>query len=276
MAEPRAFRAAALECVRVTDGALPYPAAALLANAPPDELARALAGELDEGGNVAGLFNPLLIRSTDAVVLVDTGIGCFAPGPGAGRLRESLEEESVEPGDIDLVVLTHAHPDHLGGLIAEGEPVFTRARHVILAAEWDFWAAARSAGVPEPIAVGFEEALAPLRSFGLLDLVDDRSEVASGIRLAHAPGHTPGHVVIELGDPPAAIFLADAVLHEAGFEHPGWTSAIDVDPDLAVSTRRALLGRAAGEPLLVAAYHLGRHGYVERSGAVFRLIPQGA
>jgi hypothetical protein len=82
MAEPRAFRAAALECVRVTDGAPPYPAAALLANAPPDELARALAGELDEGGNVTGLFNPFLIRSADAVVLVDTGIGCFAPGPG--------------------------------------------------------------------------------------------------------------------------------------------------------------------------------------------------
>lgn len=114
-----------------------------------------------------------------------------------------MAREGVEPGDVDCVVLTHAHPDHLGGLIDGGDPVFTRARHVILASEWEFWAG-------------------------------------------------------------------------AGFEHPEWTCAIDIDPPLAVATRRVLLERAADEGLLVAGYHLGRHGYVERNGGAFRLVAEFA
>ena len=271
MAESPSFGAGDLPCVRLTDGELPYPPALLLANAQPDELARALAGELDEEGMIVGRFNPLLIRAPDAVVLVDTGIGRFASGEGAGLLHESLRREGVEPGDVDCVVLTHAHPDHLGGLINGGDPVFTRARHVILAAEWEFWAEAGDR-VPDPIAVGFKEALVPLRSLGRLDLVDGDAEVVRGVRLVRAPGHTPGHAVVELGDPVEALFLADAVLHEVGFEHPEWTSAIDIDPELAVESRRGLLERAADEELLVAGYHLGRNGYVERDGDAFRLV----
>lgn len=275
MAGSRSFGANGVQCVRLADGELPYPPTLLLANAQPDELARALAGELDKTGMIVGRFNPLLIRTKDAVVIVDTGIGRFAPGEGAGRLRESLREEGVEPGDVDCVVLTHAHPDHLGGLIDGGEPVFTRARHVILALEWEFWAEAGDR-VPDPIAVGFKEALVPLHDLGRLDLVDGDAEVVRGVRLTHAPGHSPGHVVVELGDPVGAVFLADAVLHEAGFQHPEWTCAIDVDPPLAVRTRRTLLERAADERLLVAGYHLGRHGYVERNRGAFSFAAESA
>jgi glyoxylase-like metal-dependent hydrolase (beta-lactamase superfamily II) len=269
------FGAGDLECVRLTDGELPYPAALLLANAQPDELARALAGELDQEGMIVGRFNPLLIRGPDALVLVDTGIGRFASGEGAGLLHESLGREGVERGDIDCVVVTHAHPDHLGGLIDGDEPVFTRARHLILAAEWEFWTEVGDR-VPEPIAVGFQEALVPLRRLGRLDLLEGEAEVVRGVRLIRAPGHTPGHLVVELGDPLEALFLTDAVLHEVGFEHPQWTSAIDVDPPLAAATRRALLERAADEGLLVAGYHLGRHGFVERKGGAFRLVAESA
>jgi glyoxylase-like metal-dependent hydrolase (beta-lactamase superfamily II) len=212
---------------------------------------------------------------TDALVLVDTGIGRFASGEGAGLLRESLGREGIEPGDIDCVVLTHAHPDHLGGLMDGGDPVFTRARHVMLAAEWEFWVEAGDR-VPEPIAVGFKEALIPLRRLGRLDLVEGDAEVVRGVRLIRAPGHTPGHLVVELGNPVEALFLADAVLHEVGFTRPEWICAIDVDAPLAVATRHGLLERAADEALLVAGYHLSQHGYVERDRGAFRLVAESA
>jgi glyoxylase-like metal-dependent hydrolase (beta-lactamase superfamily II) len=267
------FSAGRLDCTVVSDGELPYPPAALLGNAPADELERALAGELDENGMVVGRFNPLLIHAPDALVLVDTGIGHYAPTPGAGRLLEALAGEDIQPGDVDLVVLTHGHPDHLGGLIADGAPGFPRARHLILSAEWQFWTTAGREALPAPIQAAFDETVATLHGLGRVDVVEDSARVAPGVLLSHAPGHTPGHAIVELGDPPEALFLADAVLHEASFEHPEWTSPIDADPVVAIQTRRALLGRAADERLLIAAYHLGKHGRVERRGSSFRFVP---
>jgi glyoxylase-like metal-dependent hydrolase (beta-lactamase superfamily II) len=266
------FRVAGMDCVRLTDGQLPYPPAVLFANADPEELARALADELDDAGTLPGPLHPLLIRGSDAVVLVDTGFGRFAPAPGAGRLLTALEHEGVAASNVDIVVLTHAHPDHLGGLIADGKPVFERARHFILEIEWAFWTTAEARAVPEPIATAVEEALVPLHALGVLELGEDGAEVAEGVRLVAAPGHTPGHAIVELGSPCAAIFLADAVLHEAGFAHPEWTSAIDAAPELAVRTRRALLDRAVDERLVVTAYHVRRQGRVERAGGAFRLV----
>jgi glyoxylase-like metal-dependent hydrolase (beta-lactamase superfamily II) len=269
----RGFSAGALECVSVSDGELPLPAAMLFANADREVLGRALGEELDERGMTVGRFNPLVVRSPEAVALVDTGFGRFAPAPGAGQLLDSLRAEGIEPDQIDVVVITHAHPDHLGGLVDAGEPVFARARHVILAAEWEFWTSA-SADAPESITGSVEQALRPLHQLGLLELAEHGREVAPGVRMIHAPGHTPGHAAVELGDPPAAVFLADAVLHEVGFQHTEWTSAIDHEPQLAVETRRALLARAVEQQLLVAAYHLGRHGFVRRDGDSFHLVDQ--
>src|SRR5262245_10088047 len=269
----RAFSAGALECVSVSDGELSLPAAMLFVNADREELGRALGEELDDRGMIVGRFNPLVVRRPEAAILLDPGIGRFAPAPGAGELLDSLRAEGIEPTQIDDVVITRAHPYHLGGLVVDGEPVFAAARHVILGAEWKFWTSA-SADAPESITSAVEQALCPLDELGLLELAEDGREVAPGVRLVHTTGHTPGHAAVELGDPPVAMIVADAVLHEVGFQHPEWTSPIDSDPQLAVETRRALLARAVEHQLLVAAYHLGRHGFVQREGGAFRLVDE--
>src|SRR6266511_3283566 len=139
MTGDRAFPAGVLECVAVSDGELPIPPAMLFANAQTEELGQALGEELDERGMVVGRFNPLVVRGPEALVLLDTGFGLFAPAPGAGQLLDSLRAEGIEPDQVNVVVITHAHPDHLGGLVVDGEPVFATARHVILGAEWEFW-----------------------------------------------------------------------------------------------------------------------------------------
>src|SRR5262245_35381402 len=139
MTRGRAFPAGALGCVAVSDGAFPVPPAMLFANAGPEELGQALGEEFDERGMIVGRFNPLVVRGPEAVVLLDTGFGRFAPAPGAGHLLDSLCAEGIGPDRIDVVVITHAHPDHLGGLVTHGEPVFASARHVVLGVEWEFW-----------------------------------------------------------------------------------------------------------------------------------------
>lgn len=95
MAARQTFRAGDLTCTLVADGQLPYPPAILLANAQPDALERALRGEIDTDVMIVGRFSPLLVRGPRELVLVDTGFGPFAPGPGVGRLHESLRVEGV-------------------------------------------------------------------------------------------------------------------------------------------------------------------------------------
>jgi glyoxylase-like metal-dependent hydrolase (beta-lactamase superfamily II) len=179
------------------------------------------------------------------------GLECVAVSDGEPPFPPAMLFGNASPEDLQEAL----GADHLGGLVVDREPVFATARHIILRAEWEFW----TSTAPESVTGAVEQALRPLHERGLLELAEDRTEVAPGVRLVHAPGHTPGHVAVELGDPPAALFLADAVLHEAGFQHPESTSPIDSEPELAVETRRTLLARATEQQLLVAAYHLGRH-----------------
>ena len=97
MAEERTFKASALDCVLVGDGQLPHPPAALFANAPVDELERALVGEIDADGMIVGRFNPLLVRGPRALVLVDAGFGRLAPGPGRDGCRSRFASRASPP-----------------------------------------------------------------------------------------------------------------------------------------------------------------------------------
>ena len=162
------------------------------------------------------------------------------------------------------MLITHAHIDHIGGLCVDGRPQFGAARHVMSRVE----RASRSDRVAA-------EQLGPLEHAGLLELVDAPFEPAPGLRLIPAPGHTHGHLALDIGGPDGALFLADAIVDPLHVEHPEWTMAFDDDPQLNVATRRALLGDAADTGRVIAASHMRTAGTVERTSDGFRFRPTG-
>jgi glyoxylase-like metal-dependent hydrolase (beta-lactamase superfamily II) len=276
------FSVGSIECRIIGDGSNLYGTDFLFPGVARDEWAPLLQDQLDNQGQVSVPYNPLLVRTGGQLVLIDAGIGEMAKELGlpCGRLMQSLHAADVGPEDISIVIVTHAHPDHIGGLselrAGERRPVFARARHYFWKSEWDFWSSEESlASIPEIMAGPARLHLPIIKQAGLLELIAHEQDVLPGVRLIPAPGHTPGHMVIGItsGDQ-RAVFAADAVIHEVNFRHPEWMSASDAIPQLALSTRRRLLDEAAKSESLFIAFHLPHPGQVVKLGNEYRFRPR--
>jgi glyoxylase-like metal-dependent hydrolase (beta-lactamase superfamily II) len=219
-------------------------------------------------------YHCLLVRTAEAVVLVDTGLGSAEHpfGGSGGGLWGELERHGVTPEEVDVVVVTHGHLDHIGGLVRDGAPAFPRARYAMSRLDWELWTSEAQLAEMSPLSSGpAREHLPPLAAAGVLDLVDGEGEVAPGVRVVPAPGHTPGHMAVEVAG--EILYLTDAVLHPLQASRPEWGQGLDRDPAVGVATRRAFLARAAEQGLPVAAAHLEGFFRVEPDGPAFRLVP---
>jgi glyoxylase-like metal-dependent hydrolase (beta-lactamase superfamily II) len=276
-----AFTVGTVECRVLSDGIMAYEPDALYTGLPPEQTAPVVRPLLDHRGLVRVPYHPLLVRTAAGLALIDTGAGlglAERSGEPVGRLPEALAAAGVAADDVALVVLSHAHPDHIGGLTAGNGSgrrlAFPRARHVIGRAEYEYWTAGPVPGEFAWMGDLARQHLIPVGQAGLLDLVEGEQEVAPGIRIIPAPGHTPGHMAISLtSGSQQAIFLADAVLGEPNFAHPDWTSALETDRTQAARTRRQLLDAAARDTAIVAGYHLWQPGTVERHADTYRWNP---
>ncbi len=279
------FRVGDIECAALSDGTFTYgppmfppPADMFFANAPRPRLSDALAAhgtEVEHWESLTTCYTCLLVQSGGRVVLVDTGAGAL--GPDTGNLLESLGLAGIKPDQVEQVILTHGHPDHLGGNTnALGDLVFPYARWVIARAEWDFWTGgAAEREVPEHsrdiLVDTARRNLSPLQN--RVDLVSGEKEIVPGVRVTPAPGHTPGHLAVRIDSAGEDLLcVADLVLHPVHVEEPEWVAVVDMLPDQLVETRRQLLDVASTNKSLVMAFHFPFPGlgHVTPSGAAWR------
>jgi glyoxylase-like metal-dependent hydrolase (beta-lactamase superfamily II) len=271
------FSVGAIECQIIDDGSAAYEREMFFPGRSDEEV-----GEyLDEYRMVTTPYGCLLVRSGDVTVLIDTGLGEMAASFGipAGKALGSLAAVGVDPADIDVVVISHCHPDHIGGTTkADGDsrsPVFANAEHWFWETEWRSWTSEEAlTQFPEIMQGPARLHLPPLEHAGLVRTTSEEREVAPGIHLLAAPGHTPGHAVVAIeAEGRSALYAADTVIHESQFEHVDWVSALEAMPDLVVETRKRILERAARRQSLFVGFHLPRTGHVVADQAGYRLTP---
>jgi glyoxylase-like metal-dependent hydrolase (beta-lactamase superfamily II) len=210
----------------------------------------------DDPSSWAWHVHAFLIRAPDTIVLVDTGIGHFGRSPFdvTSRLDDELAALGVPPEDVREVVLTHLHADHSGGVCApDGSPRFPNARHHVHPDDWNFFETERT---PDDFTGRF--AMAAVEDAGLLDLEAADHEIR-GLRLRHAPGHTPGHRVVVLEDEGDTLLLTGDLLHTTPqIAQPSNRSNHDEDADEAARHRADLVEEARRGRWAVGVSHFGR------------------
>lgn len=222
--------------------------------------------------------NCYLVYLADRLVLIDGGCGAVF-GPSLGRLAGNLAALGVKPADIDTVLVTHLHPDHVGGLVdAGGQAVFPNAELVVHAVKSAYWSdPAVLAAAPEG-----QEKQAVRLSLATIAAYRDRTrsvtggEVLGGVTAVPAPGHTPGHTGWLIASGGDGLLVWGDIVHLPGlqFARPDAGMAFDVDGALAIATRRRILDMAATDRLCVAGMHMDfpGFGHVVRAGSGYAFI----
>jgi glyoxylase-like metal-dependent hydrolase (beta-lactamase superfamily II) len=264
----------------VSDGALLLPGSFIFDTMPQDELLPLLAHLGQSAETLTPPCNVTLLRRGDRTVLFDIGSG---PGfsPNSGILLSSLEALGVAPDDVTDIVFTHAHPDHLWGLLDDfDDPLFAQAQYMIGKTEWDYWMD------PETVdTIGDARASFAVGAKRRLELIEDQiafftdgEEIMQGVAARATVGHTPGHMAFEVRNGSETVMiLGDSIGNDhVAFARPQWRSGSDQDPDQAATTRTALLDQLAFEKTRIIGFHLGGDGtgYVEKGADGYTFVPQ--
>jgi glyoxylase-like metal-dependent hydrolase (beta-lactamase superfamily II) len=270
------------EITQFADGARTFPMPdPFVKNKPKAEALAAAEAAYMPKGMVTVPFNPILINTGSKLVLIDAGYG---PGvaPQVGLLPAHMAAAGVDPGAVDIVVLSHLHPDHINGIkTADNKLAFPKAEHLVPAQDWAFWMSEENAAKAADNAM-MKGYFANVKKI-LGDMADKvkkyewGKEAAPGITALDTSGHTPGHSSFAVQSGNAKMLVQSDVTNipELFLRHPDWHVMFDVDPAKAEATRRKFYDMAAAEKALIAGFHFSfpSQGYVEKDGSSYRLVP---
>lgn len=280
------YKVGSFECTSINDGARTFPMPdKFVVNVPKEEAAAAGEAAYMPKGMVTVPFNPQLINTGSKLVLIDAGNGVanLEPSKGAvGRTLQNLQAAGVDPKSIDVVLLSHLHPDHTNGIrLADGALAFPNAEIMVPGKDWEFWTSEDNAAKAEsnPMMKNFfanvKKTFAGLES--KVTKYDWGKEVVTGITSIATPGHTPGHTSFAVASGDAKVLIQSDVTNIPEFflRNPDWHVMFDTDAALAQATRHKFYDMAAAEKATVIGFHFTfpSVGHVEKDGAKYRLIP---
>ena len=207
---------------------------------------------LDNENHIKPRFGATFLHSQGKNILVDTG-----GGPPAGKLLKNLEDLGINQDEIDLVVLTHLHPDHVGWNALYDKPIFQSAKYIVSSTDLKYWKQENnSSNLPHIL-----KQVDPLIYSGVIEVIEDKHRITSELTVLSTPGHTPGHISLELNSKGKKGFVLGDVAHSPiQASYTDWSPSFDVDPDLARITRHEILNKLEKEGHLVSAGHFPEPG----------------
>lgn len=274
------------ECTSINDGARTFPMPEkFVVNIPKEEALAAGEAAYMPKGMVTVPFNPQLINTGSKLVLIDTGNGVanLEPSKGAvGRTLQNLAAAGADPKNIDVVLLSHLHPDHINGIrLADGALAFPNAEIMVPGKDWEFWTSEDNAAKAESNPMMKNYFASVKKTFAGLESKVTKyewgKEVAPGITSIATPGHTPGHTSFAVASGDAKVLIQSDVTNIPEFflRNPDWHVMFDYDAAMAQATRHKFYDMAAAEKATVIGFHFTfpSVGHVVKDGAKYRLIP---
>ena len=214
---------------------------------------REFPGLLDGNDQYTTRYGTVAVRSEGKLIIVDTGLQ-----EADGTLMDDMKAKGIDPAAVDLVVFTHLHPDHVGWNLTNGRPNFPHARYLAPRRDWDYWSQPEVA----KNAAHITNQVLPLNDLKLLDFMDDDHKITGELTTVNTPGHTPGHISINISSSGKRGYILGDVAHNLAQAHyTDWCPIFDIDSEVSRKTRHQVLDMLEAEEIMVSAGHFPHPGF---------------